>query len=267
MDLDDVIPSPHYRICHSRVARAPLPAVWDALHRVTMSALPLGHALEGARILPARAVGRPQLSRRHSHSGAVLRATPCRYLSRPQPGLAPAGRIGTAASGRGGPALATSASQRKYSSNSDRFPGLTTILVSIPYIRPLQAPPAVLAPLTIVAPDQVTCRHRSRRFTAGITGTRCCQVTPVRVEAGRWLGTRPDPGQRAFRAGTARTCRAEVAHIVNLVAMEQRRDAVTVGREPRRAGPPGRARALRRRSPACSRRTPICWKARTMRAQ
>lgn len=110
MDLDDVMPGPHYQICHSRVARAPLPAVWDALHRVTMSALPLGHALEGVRVLPARLPARspgrwpPQLSRRHSHSSAVLRATPCRYLSRPQPGLAPAGRIDTAASGRGGPA-------------------------------------------------------------------------------------------------------------------------------------------------------------------
>ena len=31
----------------------------------------------------ARPFGRPQLSRRNSHSGAVLRATPCRYLSRP----------------------------------------------------------------------------------------------------------------------------------------------------------------------------------------
>ena len=58
MDLDDVIPGPHYRICHSRVARAPLPAVWDALHRVTMSALPLGHALEGMRVLPARLSGK-----------------------------------------------------------------------------------------------------------------------------------------------------------------------------------------------------------------
>ena len=58
MDLDDVIPNPRYRICHSRVARAPLPAVWDALHRVTMSALPLGHALEGMRILPARLSGK-----------------------------------------------------------------------------------------------------------------------------------------------------------------------------------------------------------------
>jgi hypothetical protein len=57
MDLDDVIPGPHYQICHSRVARAPLPAVWDALHRVTMSALPLGRALEGMRVLPARLAG------------------------------------------------------------------------------------------------------------------------------------------------------------------------------------------------------------------
>ena len=58
MDLDDVIPSPQYQICHSRVARAPLVAVWDALHRVTMSALPLGHALEGVRVLPARLSGK-----------------------------------------------------------------------------------------------------------------------------------------------------------------------------------------------------------------
>ena len=49
MDLDDVIPNPQYQICHSRVARALLPAVWDALHRVTMTALPLGHALFSER--------------------------------------------------------------------------------------------------------------------------------------------------------------------------------------------------------------------------
>src|SRR2546423_13456836 len=58
MNLDDVIPNPQYQICHSRVARAPLPAVWDAVHRVTMSALPLGHALEGVRVLPARLSGK-----------------------------------------------------------------------------------------------------------------------------------------------------------------------------------------------------------------
>lgn len=58
MNLDDVIPSPHYRMCHSRVVGAPPAAVWDELHRVTMSALPLGHALEGVRFLPARLSGR-----------------------------------------------------------------------------------------------------------------------------------------------------------------------------------------------------------------
>ena len=73
MDLDDVIPSPQYRICHSRVARAPLPAVWDALHRVTMSALPLGHALEGVRVLYATAgsVWWPRLT---SERGALDRS-------------------------------------------------------------------------------------------------------------------------------------------------------------------------------------------------
>ena len=42
MDLDDVIANPQYQICHSRVARAPLVAVWDALHRVTMRLSPWG---------------------------------------------------------------------------------------------------------------------------------------------------------------------------------------------------------------------------------
>ena len=36
----------------------PPPAVWDELRRVTMSALPLGYALEGLRLLPARLAGR-----------------------------------------------------------------------------------------------------------------------------------------------------------------------------------------------------------------
>ena len=58
MNLDDVIPNPHYRMCHSRIVGAPLTVVWDELHRVPMSALPLGRALEGVRLLPARLVGR-----------------------------------------------------------------------------------------------------------------------------------------------------------------------------------------------------------------
>jgi hypothetical protein len=58
MNLDDVIPHPQYRMCHSRIVAAPLTVVWDELHRVPMSALPLGRALEGVRLLPARLAGR-----------------------------------------------------------------------------------------------------------------------------------------------------------------------------------------------------------------
>jgi hypothetical protein len=58
MSLDDVIPNPQYRLCHSRVVAAPPDVVWDELHRVTMSALPLGWALEAVRLLPARLSGR-----------------------------------------------------------------------------------------------------------------------------------------------------------------------------------------------------------------
>jgi hypothetical protein len=58
MNLDDVIPNPQYRICHSRVVGAPPSVVWDELHRVTKSTLPLGRALEAVRLLPARLTGR-----------------------------------------------------------------------------------------------------------------------------------------------------------------------------------------------------------------
>jgi hypothetical protein len=57
MNLDDVIPNPQYRMCHSRVVGAPPSVVWDELHGVTMSALPLGWALEAVRLLPARLSG------------------------------------------------------------------------------------------------------------------------------------------------------------------------------------------------------------------
>jgi hypothetical protein len=62
MNLDDVIPNPHHRMCHSRSVGAPPTVVWDELYRVTMSALPLGHALEGVRLLPARLSGRKRPS-------------------------------------------------------------------------------------------------------------------------------------------------------------------------------------------------------------
>jgi hypothetical protein len=56
--LDEVIPSPRHRMCHSRTVRAAHAVVWDELLQVTMSALLLGRALEGARLLPGRLVGR-----------------------------------------------------------------------------------------------------------------------------------------------------------------------------------------------------------------
>ena len=60
MNLDDVIPNPEYRMCHAQAVAAPRTVVWDELHRVTMSALPLGWMLEALRLLPARLSGRKQ---------------------------------------------------------------------------------------------------------------------------------------------------------------------------------------------------------------
>src|SRR3954447_16053122 len=58
MTLDEVVPHPRYRMCHARGISAPPTAVWNELVQVTMSALPLGYALESIRLLPARLAGR-----------------------------------------------------------------------------------------------------------------------------------------------------------------------------------------------------------------
>ena len=58
MTLDEVVPHPQYRMCHARTVSAPPAVVWDELSQVTMSALPLGYALESIRLLPARLAGR-----------------------------------------------------------------------------------------------------------------------------------------------------------------------------------------------------------------
>jgi hypothetical protein len=58
VDLDDVIPKSHYHTSQSRIVRADPSTVWNELHRVTMSALPLSYALEGLRLLPARLAGK-----------------------------------------------------------------------------------------------------------------------------------------------------------------------------------------------------------------
>lgn len=54
MKLDDLIPSPEYTMRHSRAIRASAEDVWDALHQVTVSALPLTWTLEALRLVPAR---------------------------------------------------------------------------------------------------------------------------------------------------------------------------------------------------------------------
>src|SRR5207248_9870357 len=54
LNLDDVVPHPQFRLCHSRVIAAPLADIWDVLNTVPMSALPLGLVLESLRLLPAK---------------------------------------------------------------------------------------------------------------------------------------------------------------------------------------------------------------------
>jgi hypothetical protein len=58
MKLDDVVPDPHHRMRHRRIVHAPAAVVWDELHQVTLAALPVGRALEGLRLVPARLFGR-----------------------------------------------------------------------------------------------------------------------------------------------------------------------------------------------------------------
>src|SRR5256714_8278794 len=57
LNLDDVVPHPQFRLCHSRVIAAPLADIWDELNTVPMSALPLGLVLESLRLLPAKLTG------------------------------------------------------------------------------------------------------------------------------------------------------------------------------------------------------------------
>ena len=53
-----MIPDPHHRMGHVRFVGAPPGVVWDELHGLTMSMLPLSWTLEAARLLPARLAGR-----------------------------------------------------------------------------------------------------------------------------------------------------------------------------------------------------------------
>lgn len=77
LNLDNVVPNPQFRMCHSRVIAAPLADIWDELNTVPMSALPLGLVLESLRLLPAKLAGQkhPSLAGR-----AFLDVTPIPVL-------------------------------------------------------------------------------------------------------------------------------------------------------------------------------------------
>ena len=100
MYLDDVIPDPDYRICHSRVIRTPATVVWDELNRVPMSALPVAYALEALRLLPARLAGQqhPRLAGR-----TFLDVTPIPILFSERPHVVLSAGIGQAWRLLGGP--------------------------------------------------------------------------------------------------------------------------------------------------------------------
>jgi hypothetical protein len=53
MDLDDVVPAPEHVTRQSRQIAAPPAVVWEELHRVTLSSVPVSALLIGVRFLPA----------------------------------------------------------------------------------------------------------------------------------------------------------------------------------------------------------------------
>jgi hypothetical protein len=57
MDLDDVVPAAEHVTRQERVIAAPPAVVWDELHKVTLSSLPLSTLLIGIRFLPRLIVG------------------------------------------------------------------------------------------------------------------------------------------------------------------------------------------------------------------
>jgi hypothetical protein len=53
MELDDVVPAPDHVTARSREIAAQPDVVWEELHKVTLSSLPLSSVLIGVRFLPA----------------------------------------------------------------------------------------------------------------------------------------------------------------------------------------------------------------------
>ena len=58
MDLDDVVPEPEHVTHQSRVIDAPPSVVWDELHNLKLTSLPVSLLLSGVRALPVLLAGR-----------------------------------------------------------------------------------------------------------------------------------------------------------------------------------------------------------------
>ena len=58
MDLDDVVPVADHVTRQSRVIDAPAPVVWEELHRLRLSSLPVSLLLSAVRALPVLLAGR-----------------------------------------------------------------------------------------------------------------------------------------------------------------------------------------------------------------
>lgn len=82
MLLDDVVPRPDHVTRQARWIAAEPAAVWDALHRVRLSGLPVTLALSAARFLPVVLAGR---GLRHLRDRPVLDALPVPLLASEPP--------------------------------------------------------------------------------------------------------------------------------------------------------------------------------------
>jgi hypothetical protein len=82
VDLDDVLPNSHYVTRQSRWIAAPPELVWEELHAVRLSGLPLTIVLSAARFLPVLLSGQ---GLRQLHDRPFLDALPVPLLSAEEP--------------------------------------------------------------------------------------------------------------------------------------------------------------------------------------
>ena len=82
MDLDDVLPNSHYVTRQSRWIAAPPDVVWNELHAVKLTGLPLTVALSAVRFLPVLLSGK---GFGHLHDRPFLDALPVPLLSSKEP--------------------------------------------------------------------------------------------------------------------------------------------------------------------------------------